>query len=362
MKAEQVMVLFLFAFLHLTTNGQEKDVVYYSASDMGIRGVATEVTFDNYHRIDSVIGESLSDRLQQLSSNTAGLYVEFETSSTFIDLKWELDSYRILPNMTPLAVNGFDLYGINDERWQYVASGIAKDLINEVRIIRHMDASIKTFRLYFPLYTGVKTLQIGVDPSSSISPVETVHPKPKIAIYGSSITQGASASRPGMAYPSILGRSLQAEVYNFGFSGSAKMEKAMGDIIKNVPVDIYILDCVPNSSVEQIEKRTIPFVEKLRDAQPLVPILMVESVFRESGNWNKALGKRVNNQNKAFQVAYQELLKKGFRQLYYIPSEKLIGQDHEATTDGVHFSDLGHYRMAATLSEKLKEILNKQNE
>lgn len=362
MKLAQIIVLILSAFIYLTASGQDMEVRYYSASDIGVQGTSEEVTSDKYHRIDSVIGEGLSDRLQELSSNTAGLYVEFKTSSTFIDLKWELDSYKVLPNMTPLAVNGFDLYGLKNASWQYVASGVPKGTINKVRVIDHMDTSKKTFRLYFPLYSGVKALQIGVEPDVGLTPIKRTHRKPRIAVYGSSIVQGASASRPGMAYPAILGRSLEAEVYNFGFSGSAKMEQEMAEVIKKVAVDVFILDCVPNSSVKQVEQRTVPFVEKLRAAQPKVPILMVESVFRESGNWNLDLGKKVSNQNKAFRVAHKELLKKNFTGLYYISSDALIGRDHEATTDGVHFSDLGHYRMAETVSKTLKEILNKQKE
>src|SRR5690606_17702181 len=128
-----------------------------------------------------------------------------------------------------------------------------------------------------------------------------------------------------------------------------KMEPEMAHIIKKIKADVIILDCVPNPSPEQIEQRTIPFVKILRQAQPKVPILMVESVFREAGNWNLVLGQRVENQNKAFNVGYQKLLELGYKQLYYINSKQLIGNDHQATTDGVHFSDLGHFRMAKTI-------------
>src|SRR5699024_11076321 len=93
-------------------------------------------------------------------------------------------------------------------------------------------------------------------------------------------------------------------------------------------------------------------------AQPKVPILMVESVFREAGNWNLVLGQRVENQNKAFYIGYQKLLELEYKQLYYINSKQLIGNDHQATTDGVHFSDLDHFRMAKTIEEHLIKLLN----
>lgn len=356
MKAKKLLLLIL-GLVNFISHGQDKEVTYYPATDFGVSGLAREVSSETYSRIDSINSNHLSNRLQLLSKNTAGLYVEFETNSSFIDLKWELESYKVLPNMTPLAVNGFDLYGLKDSRWQYVDSGLAKATNNEVRIIENMETSMTCFRLYFPLYNVVKSLQIGVATNAEIKSIK-VTDKPRIVIYGSSITQGASASRPGMAYTSIIARSLGVEVVNLGFSGSGKMEPEMAAIIKNITADVIVLDCVPNPSPAQISERTVPFVEILREAQLNVPILMVESVFREAGNWNQVLGQRVRDQNKAFYASYQKLLEKGYTQLHYIYSDQLIGNDHEATTDGVHFSDLGHYRMATTLKEQLSELLN----
>ncbi len=350
-------LLLLLLFINLISYGQEKGVKYYPATEFGIQGLAKEVSSDNYNRIDSLNSVHISKRLQKLSRNAAGLYVEFQTNSSFIDLKWELESYTILRNMTPLAVNGFDLYGLKGSTWQYVDSGIAKGEQNEVRIIKNMETSMTSFRLYFPLYSTVKSLAIGVDPKAAMV-MTPYKDKPRIVIYGSSITQGASASRPGMAFTSIMARALDVEVINLGFSGSGKMEAEMAAIIKKIKADVFILDCVPNPSPEQITERTIPFVKQLREAQPNVPIVMVESLFREAGNWNQVLGKNVKAQNEAFYASYRQLLKNGYTQLHYIYSQELIGDDHEATTDGVHFSDLGHYRMAITLEKKLSTLLN----
>ena len=357
MNVKNLLLLLLLVLSNFISYGQDREVAYYAATDFGIQGIAEEVSVDAYSRIDSTNSRHLSKRLQALSKNTAGVYVEFQTNSSFIDLKWELENYKVLPNMTPLAVNGFDLYGFKDSIWQYVGSGLANGAKNEVRIIKNMETSMTSFRLYFPLYGVVKTLHIGVDKNANMKSTKVAE-KPRILIYGSSITQGASASRPGMAYPSILGRWLEAEVYNLGFSGSGKMEAEMATILKNITADVIVLDCVPNPSPKQISERTIPFVKILRETQPEVPILMVESIFREAGNWNQELGERVRGQNSAFHASYQELLKKGYTQLYYIPNDQLIGNDHEATTDGVHFSDLGHYRMATTLKEQLSKLLS----
>jgi hypothetical protein len=91
--------------------------------------------------------------------------------------------------------------------------------------------------------------------------------------------------------------------------------------------DLYILDCVPNPSPEQIKNRTVPFVKRLRQLKPNVPVLMVESIFRENGYWDAAAKKRVTGQNENFYKAYRQLKKEGFDQLFYIPSEELIKTD-----------------------------------
>ena len=84
-----------------------------------------------------------------------------------------------------------------------------------------------------------------------------------------------------MAYPAILSRRLNIETFNLGFSGSGKMELAMADVMASMDADVYILDCVPNPTPKEISERTIPFIKRLRQLKPGVPIIMIESIIRE---------------------------------------------------------------------------------
>src|SRR5690606_4377941 len=180
------LLLFLLLYNPITY-GQEQEVRYYPATYFDIQGQAPEISSEPYSRIDSLNRAKVSKPLQILSRHTAGLYIEFRTNSSFIDVKWELQAYTVLSNMTPLAVNGLDLYGWKNSKWQYVNSGKAMAAQNKVRIIKNMDASMTRFRLYFPLYSIVKELSIGVDSKAVIHPVEPVT-KHRVVIYGSSIT------------------------------------------------------------------------------------------------------------------------------------------------------------------------------
>lgn len=353
MKPSTFLLLLIF-LLPLPVTAQE--VKYYEVQDFKLGGQASQAE-GTYQRFGNKDMEGLPKRVQELSQNTAGIYLDFHTDSPIIDLRWEVDRYRSLKNLTPIAINGFDLYARNEETWQFVGVAVPQDKQSIANMLRHGDGEMQQYRLYFPLYTGLVHLEIGINPDSNILQEQETEPSKKILMYGSSITQGASASRPGMAFPSLLSRMLNVEVLNYGFSGSGKMEPEVAEVLSGIPSDLIVLDCVPNPSPQEISTRTLPFVKRLRQSQPATPIVMVESVFREHAHWNKKLAQQVAAQNKAFKEAYQELKAQGIEDLYYVNSDGHIGSDHEGTIDGTHFSDLGHYRMAEKLAPILSDIL-----
>jgi hypothetical protein len=178
-----------------------------------------------------------------------------------------------------------------------------------------------------------------------------------VVIYGSSITQGASASRPGVAYPSILSRKLGVETINLGFSGNGKMEIEVADLLAAIPADVYIMDCVPNPTPEEIKERSYPLIARLRNLKPEVPIIMMESIQRQAANWSSVAKTKLTAQNAEFRVTYDRLIREKQKGIYYIRSAELIGGDHEATTDGTHLSDLGFLRMADHVAKELKKRL-----
>jgi lysophospholipase L1-like esterase len=352
-----IIALLLNSFTLALSAQDTTELKFIDGHQLTVLGRNKELPANGYYRIDSADLNRIPRRVATLSSNSSGISVSFQTNSTSISIKWTLIKFNTLANMTPLSINGLDLYGWNGKYWQYVASAKPKGVNNEALVINHLDGQLRSYRFYLPLYAGVKDLQIGVEKSAVIKkePPDFI-PGKKVVIYGSSITQGTSASRPGMAYPSIAGRKLNIETFNMGFSGTGKMELPLADIIAKMDADVYILDCVPNPSPKQIHDRAVPFIHRLRNLKPGVPIIMVESIFREKGNWNSEKGDYVNNQNKEFRQAYDQLMAENFKQLYYVPSEGLIGDDHEATIDNTHLTDLGFTRFAKRIEAELREV------
>ena len=146
--------------------------------------------------------------LWNLSQNTAGLYVRFRTNSTSVGARWTVKYNNQFNHITATAVKGLDLYCLQDGKWQFVNSAIPTGKENHVTIVKNMLPQEREFMLYLPLYDGIDKLEIGIDPGAEIVASELNSPDREnpIVMYGTSILQGASASRPGMAATNIIGR------------------------------------------------------------------------------------------------------------------------------------------------------------
>jgi len=227
-------------------------------------------------------------------------------------------------------------------------------------LVKAMDNSEKECMLFLPLYDELKSLEIGVDEGSNIISIDNPFRK-RIAIYGSSIVHGASAGRSGMAYPAILSRNTGLYFMNLGISGNAKMEKAAAKMVSDITADAFVLDCVPNPSPEQIKERAEFFIKTVRAKHPKAPIILVQSIVREQGNFDLEVKERVKKQNEEITAAFNRLKTAAMKDIYLITSEKLLGDDHDATTDGTHPNDLGFYRMAEQLGPQITKILSQYN-
>ena len=159
---------------------------------------------------------------------------------------------------------------------QLAGVGMPGGVTTERVIVDNMGTEEKECLLYLPLYDELKSLEIGVSSDAHIYKGENPFKK-KIVVYGSSILQGASASRPGMAYPARLSRSSGYNFINLGLSGNGKMEKEVAGMLANIDADAFILDCIPNPSPKEITERAVGFVMTLREKHPDTPIIIIQT-------------------------------------------------------------------------------------
>ncbi len=335
---------------------------YYNALKFPLLGKITDTTETHYERLPAYLKTICRPQLWQLGKNTSGLALRFRSNSTQISAKWDLLGDVNMNHMTATGIKGLDLYAWNGKSWQFVntARPVAKN--NEQVIISNMLPKEREYLLYLPLYDGVTDISIGIDSTAFIDVPNLPYPSTKnpIVCYGTSITQGGCATRAGMSYTNILERRLNREVINLGFSGNGQLDYEIAELMgRRTDAGLFILDFIPNVTLEQVRDKTATFVKKLRTHNPQIPILFVESILFPHYAFDVKMYKTVTDKNKALCQEYQKLQEEGYKNLYYLSAENLIGKDEETTVDGIHLTDLGFIRFADELQKALHKIKNR---
>lgn len=301
------------------------------------------------------------DPVWELSQHSAGLCIRFKTDSASVSARWTLLNENLaMSHMPATGVSGLDLY-IRDEsrpfgrKYHWIGFGKPEAKNNQAELVGGLREGTHEFMLYFPLYNGIESLEIGLPQDASLEPI-TRSEKP-IVMYGTSILHGGCASRPGMSYPAIMGRRLDYPVINLGFSGNGQAEPEVAELLAELAPEVYVLDYCPNVGAEGVRERTEPFVQIIRSARPETPIVMVENIVYQKHLYVPGVREGYQNKNIEFRAAYDRLRAAGVKHLLYVPAENLLGDDGEGTVDGVHPTDVGFMRMAETISPVVEALL-----
>lgn len=336
----------------------EETTLWVDAKNLTIEGMGWKEGIAEYTRIPDKYQTVVTSKVWSLSRNSAGISVHFTVKGTaFVNARWTLKGNGYMAHMTSQAVNGLDLYVKMNGKWVWAGVGKpTKDGLQQETSLKGGFLQDKTYEcmVYLPLYTGISAIQMGFSLGSTVT-ATTPNTKKPMVFYGTSILHGCSASRAGMAFPSMLGRRFDTPIVNLGFSGNGLMEEHFGDIMGDIDASVYIIDCLPNMSTftpEEITARTLALVRKLRSLRPKTPIVLVED--RNYGYADLA-GPVVNNRRPAMKAAYNTLITET-TDLYYVEGDQLLGEDTEATVDGSHPSDLGMYRYFVALEPVISRI------
>jgi lysophospholipase L1-like esterase len=363
------LLIFIFVSISAFTKAQEVSFrifefsKYCNRDHYLIEGTAfSDSSKENpFNRLPLFCKEKLEKDVWSLSQESAGISIRFTSNTTKIIVAWTLynevnqyDKYN-MNQMAFTGVMGMDLYYKNGNNWQFLNTARANNMDNRFLLINNMTAEMREYKLYLPLYYGVTKLEIGIDYAASIEKPKSNHSQP-VVFFGSSITQGCSASRPGMAYPSIISRKLDVDCVNLGFTGYGKMEGNMAEIMSEIDASCYVIECIPNISVKEIHDNARPLVETIRKKHPTTPIVFVDGMNNEESSLDDSTQKATLDKNHALKSEYKKMLEKGYSNIFYVESKDALGSDHEATVDGVHFTDLGSMRYADFLIEKFKKF------
>ncbi|WP_294630730.1 SGNH/GDSL hydrolase family protein [uncultured Bacteroides sp.] len=314
-----------------------------------------------YARLPLRAKETVPLSVWNISRQSPGLYVKFHTNATDIRVKYKVSGGLAMVHMPATGVSGVDLYTTDADGNQYWCAGRYhfSDTINyhyEHLTYRNSHHRGNEYCLYLPLYNKVEYLEIGVPAGCRFDFVPASLEKP-VVVYGTSIVQGACASRPGMAWTNIVQRKLDTPVVNLGFSGSGQLEEEMIAFIAELDASLFVIDCMPNMTDERtslIKERTEKAVRLIR-SKSQAPILLVE---HDGYMGYKSSAKKAEvfmAANKELQAAYQSL-KDEVKGLHYMTFEEQ-GLSMDSQVDGVHATDLGMQQYADAYTRKIKDIL-----
>ena len=330
--------------------------------------------FDNtsayYDRLPSNVTVKVNGGVRGMKNHSSGMQFRFSTDSKKLHIKWKPVNVRLaMDHMPSTGVSGIDIYRQDaDGKWKFVRQGRITDGVKGGSLTIGWTPGTPCL-VNLPLYNGIKEFSLGIDKSAEVKalpPRKSGVNKP-VVFYGTSITHGGCASRPGLAFPSIVGRDLDVPICNLGFSGSGRMELEMSEHLAAIDASCYVLDCLWNMGRIRdaecdadlkgvkpgpdavVRARYEPFIRNLRAKRPGVPIVMAE----QCDVWCSGPCAK----DRFIRGLYDKLIAEGWKNLVYLPKTDMYTGDLEGTVDGCHPNDLGMMSMSKAFGKAVREAL-----
>lgn len=303
-----------------------------------------------FRRMPEVIASTVSEGVQRLHSNTAGGRVRFKTNSTYVAISAKMEAVGKMPHFALTGSAGFDLYEDNVYKKTFVPPYDIEDGYESLAELESAD--MREITINFPLYSDVKELYIGIDENAEVLEPSPYANEAPVVYYGSSITQGGCASRPGSSYQSIVSRRCNLDFVNLGFSGNAKAEDEMIDYIKNLDMSIFVLDYDHNApTIEHLRATHEKLFKAVRSQKPDMPIIMMSRPKHR-------LTEDEKERRHIVQTTYNNAIMAGDKNVYFIDGEaltELCGND--GTVDNCHPTDFGFASMAKAVGDVISKII-----
>ena len=326
-----------------------------------------------------------------LSRNSAGLSLVFRSNTRRLELSFDVFGWKGMNHMPATGVSGVDLFAYKpdgEELWcaakfmpqfkeEYIeVPGATAQTTTAQTSTAPSSAQARTVRvtrvaysfeqidyeegceeyewhLYLPLYNTVENFRMAVEEGCRLEWVPRDERQP-IVVYGTSIAQGACATRPGMAWTNLVERELRYPVVNLGFSGNGKLEAELFALLDQIDAGVYIIDCLPNIKVtDNFEEKLEAGIKLLREHHSC-PILVVDHSghTNERTNLSRCFPDELNRRQAAL---VKRLRKEGIKQLYYLTRNE-IAWDKDSMVEGIHPNDRGMMQQAEAVCGKLRQI------
>lgn len=320
---------------------------------------------NGYFRIPRDIAKTVSEGVDILNKHTAGMRFRFKTNSPYIGLIVKWKAFAKMNHMPKTGSSGFDLYSVNNGfhsfktvlgpfEFEPKEGYSAFKYLNIPKNKTYKEGEVTDYILNFPLYNSVTEVYVGLKKGSVLEKGGEYTHNPPAVFYGSSITQGGCASRPGTCYQGFISRALDMDYINLGFSGNGKGEKEIVDYMKNLKMSMFISDYDHNANLEQLKETHYKMYESIREVNPNLPYVMISKPdFCDSADWER---------REIVFKSYAKARASGDKNVYFIDGAGMFRdlESGDYTVDGTHPTDLGFYKMAEAISPVIKQILAKK--
>jgi len=346
--------------LKVETSIQKDDIVWLSPKDepFSIHGLCETEKDMPYHRLPKDVAQKTSEGIEWLMWHTAGGRIRFATDSPYIAIKTVMPSTQTMCHITKIGQSGFDLYRCVNGKHSFVtAYNTPGGVTAGYEACRDTGSTdMCTYTLNMPLYDGVEELYIGLAKGSQVEKPEPYCNPVPVLYYGSSITQGGCASRPGNAYQGFIERKYDTDFINLGFSGNAKGETSMAEYLASIEASVFVCDYDHNATLEHLKETHFPLYQIYRKANPETPVVFVTKPDFYPNTVDSEKRRAVVYET------YCRAKEAGDENVYFVDGETLFeGEFRDScTVDGVHPNDLGFFRMGMVIGEAVGRALEKR--
>ena len=335
------------------TNLNIPGIKFYNSKEKPFKIFGLIVEDGIFKRMPKNDAAKVSDDILNLYANTSGGRVRFKTNSSYVAISAEMGVMYKASHMANTGTVGFDLYEKLEGKDIFKGAFIPPMNDGNYESVVWLKANEEhEITINFPLYSNVKELYIGIDEKAEILPCSEYKIKKPIVFYGSSITQGACASRPGAAYHSLVQREFDCDILNLGFSGNARGEEYMAEYISNLDMSAFILDYDHNApTAEHLKNTHEKFFKIIREKQKDLKILIMPRPVRKLNEDDKLRSEIVKS-------TYINAINSGDKNVAFLSGEDLIEEFIEEMylVDLCHPNDAGFASMAKAVIKKLKEM------
>ena len=337
------------------TKVERDDLCYYDTETAPFKIYGVKKENGKFRRLPEAIAAKVNDGVYALHTNTAGGRVRFVTDSPFVAIHAAIEGVPLTVNMAPPGIAGLDLYAKEEGVEKYIGTFLPPCDIEGgyESIVDFADKKERIVTVNFPLYSNLTKLYIGLQEGASLKEAPAYTYEKPVVSYGSSITQGGCAARPGNCYQHFLTRELDCDHWNLGFSGSAKAEDTIIDWIKQLDMSAFLYDYDYNApSVEHLQATHEKMFLAVREAQPKLPIIIMSRPKYYLDDDDK---KRLE----IIRTTYENAIAAGDKNVYFLDGPTLMADIKDnGTVDNCHPTDAGFASMARAIAPILGKFLS----